>query len=450
MNKAEIMTKKHDKKCPLAPHLRFPEFRDEWYSQALGTIASIIKEKAGDKKCTLMSIITGVGLISQIDKFGKEIAGNQYKNYIILRKGDFAYNKSATKDYPQGFIALYTGNEIAAVPNSIFTCFKVQPESIVPAYLNYLFLGNFHGKWLRRYITVGARAHGSLSIDDDDLLSLPIPYPKGVSSLGEQQKIADCLSSLDERIAAETSKLDRLKDHKKGLLKQLFPAEGETLPQLRFPEFRNAGEWENVQLGPQTTKVGSGVTPRVGDRNYIKQGRPFIRSQNVGWGELILDDIVFISEEIHRTFISTEIEKNDILLNITGASIGRSAFADSRIAGGNVNQHVCIIRTKPSLLNSLFLMQYILSEYGQKQVDSFQAGGNRQGLNFAQVKSFSIPTPPQSTVMQCACLEQQRIADCLSSLDELIAAQTQKIDLLKEHKKGLMQQLFPRIDEVLA
>ena len=138
------MTKKHDKKCPQAPRLRFPEFRDEWYSQALGTIASIIKEKAGDKKCTLMSIITGVGLISQVDKFGKEIAGNQYKNYTILRKGDFAYNKSATKDYPQGFIALYTGNEIAAVPNSIFTCFKVQPESIVSAYLNYLFLGNFH------------------------------------------------------------------------------------------------------------------------------------------------------------------------------------------------------------------------------------------------------------------------------------------------------------------
>ena len=237
MNKAEIMTKRHDKKCPQAPRLRFPEFRDEWHSQALGAIASIIKEKVGNKKCTLMSIMTGVGLIPQIDKFGKEIAGDQYKNYIIIRNNDFAYNKSATKGYPQGFIALYTGSEIAAVPNSIFTCFKIQPESIVPAYLNYLFLGNFHGKWLQRYITVGARAHGSLSIDDDDLLSLPIPYPKGVSSLGEQQRIADCLSSLDERIAAETNKLDALKDHKKGLLKQLFPAEGEALPRCASSSF---------------------------------------------------------------------------------------------------------------------------------------------------------------------------------------------------------------------
>ena len=114
MNKAEIMTKRHDKKCPQAPRLRFPEFRDEWHSQALGAIASIIKEKVGNKKCTLMSIMTGVGLIPQIDKFGKEIAGDQYKNYIIIRNNDFAYNKSATKGYPQGFIALYTGSEIAA------------------------------------------------------------------------------------------------------------------------------------------------------------------------------------------------------------------------------------------------------------------------------------------------------------------------------------------------
>lgn len=199
-------------KDSLVPRLRFPEFQDEWHSQALGAVASIIKEKAGNKKCILMSVMTGVGLISQIDKFGKEIAGEQYKNYIIVPNNDFAYNKSATKDYPQGFIALYTGAEIAAVPNSIFTCFRVQPERIIPAYLNYLFWGNFHGKWLQKYIIVGARAHGSLSIDDDDLLSLPIPYPKGVSSLGEQQRIADCLSSLDERIAAETSKLDRLTD----------------------------------------------------------------------------------------------------------------------------------------------------------------------------------------------------------------------------------------------
>jgi type I restriction enzyme, S subunit len=94
------------------------------------------------------------------------------------------------------------------------------------------------------------------------------------------------------------------------------------------------------------------------------------------------------------------------------------------------------------LANPYYLNQYLLSQYGQKQIDSFQAGGNRQGLNFAQVRSFSLPLP--------LLKEQQKIADCLSSLDDLITAQTQKIEALKTHKKGLMQQLFPALDEVKA
>lgn len=118
---------------------------------------------------------------------------------------------------------------------------------------------------------------------------------------------------------------------------------------------------------------------------------------------------------------------NYTLVNITGASIGRSAIADSRITGGNVNQN----ELNPALLN-----QFLISDRGQKQIDSFQAGGNRQGLNFGQIRLFEIPLPPAED-------EQRRVADSLSSLDELITAQTQKLDTLNVHEKGLMQQLFP-------
>ena len=211
-------------------------------------------------------------------------------------------------------------------------------------------------------------------------------------------------------------------------------------PKLRFPEFRDAEGWRLYSLGLLVTKVGSGITPTGGESNYKRIGRPFVRSQNIGWGELILDDVVFINDDIHRTFAATEIKLHDVLLNITGASIGRSAVADATIAGGNVNQHVCIIRSEEKTLVPRFLNQYLLSEYGQDQIDSYQAGGNRQGLNFAQIRSFSIPLPPNAT-------EQQKIADCLNSLDELIAAEARKLDALKTHKKGLMQQLFPREGE---
>lgn len=214
------------------------------------------------------------------------------------------------------------------------------------------------------------------------------------------------------------------------------------VPKLRFLEFREAGEWEENDLGIKTSKVGSGITPRGGDRTYKKSGRPFIRSQNVGWGELLLDDVAFIDDEAHASFITTEISNLDVLLNITGASIGRSAVADERIVGGNVNQHVCIIRTIKNELNPMFLNQFLISEYGQNQIDSFQAGGNRQGLNFAQVRSFSIPIPPTMD-------EQIKVSACLSSIDELITAEAQKLDTLKAHKTGLMQQLFPAEGETL-
>ncbi len=212
------------------------------------------------------------------------------------------------------------------------------------------------------------------------------------------------------------------------------------VPKLRFPEFLGEEGWELNTLGSKATKVGSGITPSGGESNYRAIGRPFVRSQNVGWGELILNDVAFIDDETHRSFGATEIKLDDVLLNITGASIGRSTVADMRIVGGNVNQHVCIIRLEDEALVPRFLNQYLLSEYGQDQIDSFQAGGNRQGLNFAQVRSFSIPLPPRTT-------EQQKIGNCLTSLDNLITAQARKVDALKTHKKGLMQQLLPREGE---
>jgi type I restriction enzyme S subunit len=204
------------------------------------------------------------------------------------------------------------------------------------------------------------------------------------------------------------------------------------VPKLRFPGFE--GEWEENRLEALTIKVGSGITPKGGSSVYKHTGHPFVRSQNVGYGVLLLDDIAFIDDAVHKRQISTEIQIGDVLLNITGASIGRSAVATQWINGGNVNQHVCIIRLKESISPS-FVCNFILSDDGQKQIDRLQAGGNRQGLNFEQVKSFSICMPNGD--------EQQKIASCLSSIDALISAHAQKLDVLKTYKKGLMQQLFP-------
>ena len=128
---------------------------------------------------------------------------------------------------------------------------------------------------------------------------------------------------------------------------------------------------------------------------------------------------------------------NDILLNITGASIGRSALVDERIVSGNVNQHVCIIRANEKLVPS-FLCNFLLSRYGQKQIDSFQAGGNRQGLNFEQIKSIKIGLPSVE--------EQKKIADFLQLLEQRIVTQNKIIEDLKKLKSAISKHLFARKD----
>jgi type I restriction enzyme S subunit len=203
------------------PKLRFPEFQNsgEWQVKRLGELCVEIKEKTNGRKFKLLSISSGQGLISQIEKFGKEIAGNSYSNYTVIRKNDFAYNKSSTKSYPEGEIALMEEEEDCAVPNSIFTCFRFKQNLIIPYFAKYLFVKNHHGRYLRTLISIGARAHGALQISTKDLFSVPIPFP----CLPEQQKIASCLSSLDDLINAQRQKIELLKQHKKGLLQGLFP-----------------------------------------------------------------------------------------------------------------------------------------------------------------------------------------------------------------------------------
>ena len=278
-----------DKLTPVMPNLRFPEFRSAggWHFQPLRDIAAPISERVGTSKCVPMSVTTGVGLLSQEKKFGRTIAGNSYKNYTRLQRNDFAYNKSATKEFPQGYIARYSGTRDAAVPNSIFTCFRPDAAAVIPEYLDHLLHGNHHGRWLRKYIMVGARAHGALSVSDDALMSMPVPLPPVAVSRPEQQKIANCLGLLDDLIAADNRKLEVLRQHKQGLMQQLFPQTGQSRPRVRFPEFRDAVEWQRCTLG-EIAKISKGKG--ISKSDVVQRGRtPCIRYGELytSYGEII-------------------------------------------------------------------------------------------------------------------------------------------------------------------
>jgi type I restriction enzyme S subunit len=421
------------------PELRFPEFDEAgaWETARLGSVATVSTRKAGDKKCIPMSITSGVGLVSQVEKFGRIIAGDSYKNYLLLQTDDFAYNKSATKDYPEGFIALYTGQELAAVPNSIFTCFRLKGDAISPRYLNYLFLGNLHGRWLRNFIEVGARAHGSLSISDRDLLALPVPIPRGVLSLQEQEKIADCLASADALIKAQGRQVEALRVHKKGLMQQLFPHEGETRPRLRFQGFDGAEEWEEGTLSDIGTVLqGYGFPEKF--QGLQRGDFPFYKvsdiSKSLSAGRTFIEEAAnYVNESQLKEIKAKPLPPGTTVF----AKIGEAIRSNKRA----ITTVPCLIDNNAAGVKSIkgratdFFIYLTMEQISL--ID--HAGGVVPSVNKSAIEAIPVKFPKVA--------EQQRIADCLKPIDDLIAAETKKLDTLKTHKKGLMQQLFPLLRE---
>lgn len=275
------------------------------------------------------------------------------------------------------------------------------------------------------------------SINTEILVNIPIPLPP----LAEQKEIADFLdketAKIDQLISLQEKLIALLQEKRQALISQ---AVTKGIPG-RQRKMKDSGiewlgeipeEWEVNKLKRLIKKIGSGITPRGGSEIYLSEGVPLIRSQNIFNEYLKFDDVVFISDKIHKNMINSKVLENDILLNITGASIGRCNIYDGSLGEANVNQHVCIIRTIDVAQKYIYF--FIISSLGQKQIDFFQSGANREGLNFEQIKNFRIPLPPLS--------EQKEIAEFLdketAKIDLLIEKAKKSIALSKEKRQALI------------
>jgi type I restriction enzyme S subunit len=277
---------------------------------------------------------------------------------------------------------------------------------------------------LMSLIRFEAKEHKRYYLSTYQKLSVPIPKP------AEQQKIASCLSSLDEVIAGERQKLELLQQHKKGLLQQLFPQEGETVPRLRFPEFQNAGEWEVKRLGEVAESVMYGMNaaavPFDGVNKYIR-----ITDINEETRMFMPENITSPAGKLEDKYI---VKVGDLLIARTGASVGKSYLHNKE--NGKFYFAGFLIRFRIKKEVPYFIYAQTLTKRYQKWVTETSMRSGQPGINSEEYKSFQIFIPPEKS-------EQQKIASCLSSLDDLITAQTQKIELLEQHKKGLVQGLFP-------
>jgi len=414
-----------NKQKKLVPRLRFPEFStsEGWKKYKLSELADRITQKAGEKKLVTLSISAGIGFVSQAEKFSRDISGKQYCNYIYLQKGEFSYNKGNSKTFPQGCIYELKEYDEAAVP-SAFISFKFK-ETFIPSFYQGYFDSNFHGKQLIKFITSGARSDGLLNINPTDFFSIVLPTPVKKE---EQQKIADCLSSIDELIDAESRKLEALKKHKKGLMQKIFPAEGETLPKWRFPEFQGCDEWKFVEIG-QIGEVITGKTPATSDLSLWDGTVQFVTPTDITENKY--------QYSTQRTVVQTPkmviLPKNTIMFTCI-ASIGKMALS---VYPCITNQQINSIIPKPGY-NNEFVYYSLLQK--TSLIKSGFAHSTLPIINKTDFSKIQIPVALDRK-------EQQKIADFLSEIDTVLTEQSNKVEQLKTHKKGLMQRLFPSLEE---
>lgn len=204
--------------------------------------------------------------------------------------------------------------------------------------------------------------------------------------------------------------------------------------------------WKVVSIKDIAEYIGSGVTPRGGANVYQPSGIMLVRSQNVLSGEFNLTDVAFISEEINNKMKRSEIYENDVLVNITGASIGRSCFVPNNFPRANVNQHVCAIRLKGgNQAKASFLSSFLNSSWGQNQIFRLNAGSNREGLNYSQVKSIELPFPDDPS-------EFDRIAEIVYQINKSLDSLKEELNKNINLKTGLMQDLLTgkvRVDRLI-
>jgi len=415
----------------LTPQYRFPEFRNDgnWCKTELGTIAEFYKGKGLAKN----DIVT---------------TGNNY----CIHYGELFTKYSEVIELPESKTNLDEGfrskkNDVLmptsdVTPNGLAkaSCINMDDvllgnDILIIRTKKSFFLGEFLSRQIRylekdvlKFVTGSTVYHLYAS----GISKLKINYPK---QLAEQQKIAACLSSLDNVITGHEEKLTALEEHKKGLMQTLFPKEGSTKPKYRFPEFENDEDWVETNVG-----MNCKVKGRIGYRGYTtddlvnpNEGAIVIGGKHIQNNRIELSDPTFLSWEKYYESPEIMVEMNDIIFSQRG-TLGDCAIIDYEIGKATINPSMVLL--KEITCNKKFLYYTLISDIIQNEVKKFKTLAAIPMLSQKQINGFKFYTPKPK--------EQQKIASILSSVDNLIVEQREKIDALKEHKKGLMQGLFPK------
>jgi len=416
-------------KKTLVPKLRFPEFRDagEWKKKSLGEVFIEKPRPIKTKDKHNYSLVTVKrrygGVVSRGAFKGESI---KVKSQFLLEKDDFLISKRQIVHSACGLVPENLEGSIVSNEYSVL----VAREDYDVSFLNYF---SQQPKVSQSFLecSIGIVIEKML-FKLNDWLKKEFLFPP----LIEQQKITNCLSSIDELITAHCQKYDTLKTHKKGLLQQLFPADGETVPKLRFPEFQDARKWIEIPL-KKVFSIFQGFA--FSSKDSVKDGVRWLKIADVSIQHMNHNTPSYLPSTHKDKHAKFSVKQGDYVIALTRPILSKQlkmAPVDKVFHGALLNQRVGKLITTQNIAFVYFLLQTskVISD-----IEKSISGSEPPNLSVQQIEDIKTSIPSSSK-------EQQKIADCLSSLDDLITAQAQKIESLKTHKKGLMQQLFPAAD----
>jgi type I restriction enzyme S subunit len=412
-------------KPALTPKLRFPKFRNTpaWDAKPGDDLFDQINNRGAPAGLAILAITQEHGAIprDEID-YHVSVTDKSVETYKEVCPGDFIISLRSF----QGGIEY---SRYHGICSPAYVILRKKGE-LSDAFFKQLFKSYGFIQQLTKNLE-GLRDGKMISYKQFSELLLPWPEP------AEQQKIAECLSTLDELIGAESQKLDALKAHKKGLMQQLFPHEGETLPRLRFPEFQNDGDWVKKPFSELCdVKHGYAFESEFfsdeGDYVLLTPGN---FNEEGGYRDRA-EKQKFYTGEIPRDYV---LQKGDILVAMTEQAAGLLGSplivpASERFLH---NQRLGLLVPKPGAAwTNDFFFHVFNSQPVRKAIDASASGAKVRHTSPTKIGEVvvSVPTLPA---------EQHHIATCLSSLDDLIAAQSDRLAALQTHKQGLLQQLFP-------
>lgn len=404
------------------PDYRFKGYTEPWVQKKLGGVVERITRKNKNLESNLpLTISAQYGLIDQETFFNKKVASKDVSGYYLLKKGEFAYNKSYSSDYPWGAVKRLDNYEMGVL-STLYIVFR-------PNFIDSDFLAVYYDspKWYKEVsmrAAEGARNHGLLNISPQDFFDTVLIFPVNQS---EQTAIGSFFQDINQLIRLKQRKLEVLKEQKKTYLKLLFPAKGQIKPALRFAGFED--EWKEVKLG-EIAELKRGLTYKP--TSVVENGIRVLRSSNID-GDVFKkqEDDVFVEDS---SVTIPYVQFGDILITAANGSsklVGKHAIiedSEKMVHGG----FMLLARSK----QYKFLNALLSSEWYSRFINVSVAGGN------GAIGNLSKSNLEKEIVLCPTIPEQEAIGSFFQDLDKAIAKQEEKVNQLKESKQTLLRKMF--------